>query len=180
MCPEPGSILIVPTNWWFWGSKALISLCRKLKLPTRRSPLNWPKLSGAIATPHGAASGAPSSTPCGSSLPLSVTMATSPSPRLAVVSSARPEDRMSLVDCPSAKDGGRRRVFDKRGCPEAGVPGGDRPVEIGEDEAGGVPVADGIAGQRVGQVERRGVRIGDLSRGAVGSGRVDGRDVHKW
>lgn len=48
---------IVPTNWWVWRSKALISLCWKLKLPTRRSPLNWPKLLGAIATPHGAARG---------------------------------------------------------------------------------------------------------------------------
>lgn len=51
LLPTPGSIGIVPSNIPVIGSNALISLALKLKLPTRRSPPNSPKLSGARASP---------------------------------------------------------------------------------------------------------------------------------
>ena len=55
--PTPTSIGIVPRNMPVSGSKALISLATKLKLPTSRSPPNGPKLAGARVMPHGAARG---------------------------------------------------------------------------------------------------------------------------
>src|SRR5205814_10589222 len=53
----PTLIGIVPTNFPVVGSKALISLATKLKLPTSRSFANSPKLAGAKVIPQGEARG---------------------------------------------------------------------------------------------------------------------------
>jgi hypothetical protein len=45
--PGPTSIVIVPWNAAVSGSNALISLVTKLKLPTSRSPPNYPDPAGA-------------------------------------------------------------------------------------------------------------------------------------
>jgi len=55
--PRPTLIGIVPRNVPLSGSKALISLATKLKLPTSRSFANGPKLAGAMVMPQGAARG---------------------------------------------------------------------------------------------------------------------------
>src|ERR1700734_605774 len=55
----PGLTSIEPTSASVTGLNALITSATpetKLKLPTRRSPPNLPKLDGAMATPHGEAS----------------------------------------------------------------------------------------------------------------------------
>jgi hypothetical protein len=61
--PLPGSMGIVPRKAPVVGSKALISLARKLKLPTSKSPPNGPKPKGARVIPQGAASGEVSGLP---------------------------------------------------------------------------------------------------------------------
>src|ERR1700728_591278 len=58
----PGLTSIEPTSASVTGLNALITSATpetKLKLPTRRSPPNLPKLIGAMATPHGEASSPP-------------------------------------------------------------------------------------------------------------------------
>src|SRR5205814_6779553 len=53
----PTLIGIMPSNIPVMGSKALISLATKLKLPTSRSFANSPKLAGATVIPQGEARG---------------------------------------------------------------------------------------------------------------------------
>ena len=66
----PGSTGIEPSNAPVVGSKAFIYLSTKLKLPTSRSPPNWPKAAGARVMPQGAASWLPLLSVC-SNVPFS-------------------------------------------------------------------------------------------------------------
>src|SRR5215470_16049364 len=50
--PAPALIGIVPSKAPVTGSNALISLARKLKLPTSRSPPNWPNPDGQARYPR--------------------------------------------------------------------------------------------------------------------------------
>src|SRR3984957_15503632 len=81
-----------PTSWSVTGLNALITSATpetKLKLPTRRSPPNLPKLDGAMATPHGEARALfmiVFSRP-----PLSLNSTTAPWPAVAIVCAGWPD-----------------------------------------------------------------------------------------
>jgi len=99
---------IVPSNCPEIGSKALISLSTRLKLPTSRSPPNSTKLAEAKATPQGA-----------TSEPLMIVCSKFPRPRGGTVAQAMrswaaqrrsPSRSHLLVTLPRAASRSRRSV----------------------------------------------------------------------
>jgi hypothetical protein len=93
----PVLIGIVPWNAPVDGSKALISLAAKLKLPTSRSPLNCPKLAGARVMPYGEASLLPTISDR-TRFPLVSNTETAPVPSGAAVWGSTPGRRIGDVD----------------------------------------------------------------------------------
>ena len=79
----------IPSNAPVRGSNALITLLAKLKLPTSRSPPNWPNPAGASARPHGAASWLPETSLCRKP-PFSSKTLRNPAPGAAALCAARP------------------------------------------------------------------------------------------